>query len=154
MEGKLDAIIEKFTKKHIEERFDFKEDPRDVPDKHIKWIREQRRKEEERQEMRRRAAVPESTISGRSDESTPYVMEEDEIQPLPGMADFWSSHHQDALRDERKKDYLEKNKDTCPNAVSAQSGQNIVYVDISCRTRGRRAGDEQEGQGDGMPPVA
>lgn len=155
MEGKLDEIIAKFAKKHLEERISFKENPTDVPSNHLKWIKEQRRLGEEKREMQRRAAVPESNVAGRSDEGISYVMEEDEnemIADLPGMADVWAIHHEDKLKDERKKQELEENRDPFPEAISAPSGENVVYVDVIDRTRGRRPGNR--GRGGGKPPVA
>lgn len=157
MEGKLDAIIEKFNKKHVEERFNFKEDPRDVPDHHIKWIRERRIKQEEMRERREREAVPETNVAGRSDEGLSYTMEGDDSemnQPLPGMVGFWSSNHQKAMQDDRKLKELKKNRDPFPKAVSGKSDEHVVYVDITGRTRGGRRPGDDRGRGGGMPPVA
>ena len=162
MERKVTAITEDRLKRHPGEILKYLQNPEDVPSRHIKWIKAQRKIKQEIRDRRRHAWVPESYVAGRSDEDLDYVMPADALvasKPLPSLTkreliDYWSKHQLEAMAGQQKLQRLKRDFDPNPRAIAGPSGQNAVYVDISSERvgGGRRPGASRKA-GSGMPPV-
>ena len=138
MERKVSAITEDRLNRNLREILKYLENPEDVPSRHIKWIRQQRKTKQEMRERRRHAWVPESYVAGRSDTDISYVMPADELiaskQP-PSLTkreliDYWSKRHLETMAGQQKLQKLKRDFNPNPKAIASPSGQQAVYVDI------------------------
>ena len=144
MERKVSAITEDRLKRHPREMLKYLENSEDMPSRHIKWIRQQRKTKDEMRERRRHARVPESYVARRSDGDIDYVMPADELiaskQP-PSLTkreliDYWSTHHLETMAGQQKLQKLKRDFDLNPKAIACPSGQQAVYVDIYSEKQG------------------
>ena len=162
LESKINAVVEDFEKKYAKERLDYIFNDGKVPDRHIRRVRLQRLIKQAETDKRMHAWVPDSYVTGKSDEDITYTMPADATivsEPPPSLTgrkliDFWSKNQRHTIADQQNLQQRKRNKDPPPKATSGPNGQQVVYVDISSKRvgDGRRPGNSGAA-GSGMPAV-